>query len=130
VDTGVFSASLSRSRRARVTDKVQLMSGRQIFIATPTVAELRYGAMVAGWGSERRALLEKSIQAATVVPVTDELVTRVAELRFACRTVGHPLVDRAHTNDLWIAASATHVEARLLTADDIFNGTPGLDLLQ
>ncbi len=62
---------------------VGLMSGNQIFLAAVTVSELRSGALVAGWGEARQARLEDSIRATTVVPVTDALLTRVAELRLA-----------------------------------------------
>jgi hypothetical protein len=87
-----------------------------------------YGALVAAWGETRRGHLERSIQATTVVPVSDRLLWTVAELRFACRRTGHALHDRVHANDLWIAASAIHIDAALLTADKVFSGTPGLTL--
>ena len=128
VDTGVFSAALSRRRRERFEAHIALMAGNQIFMAAVTVSELRYGALVANWGEARRQRLEESIQAATVVPFSDKLLTVAAELRFACRNDGHPLHDRGHTNDLWIAASAIHVGASLLTADSIFEDAPGLAL--
>jgi predicted nucleic acid-binding protein len=130
VDTGVFSASLSRRRRPRFESQIGLMAGHQIFLAAVTVSELRYGALVAGWGEARRNGLDESIQATTVVPVSDRFLSTLAELRFACRGVGHPLHDRAHANDLWIAASALHIDAPLLTADNIFSNTPGLTLHQ
>ncbi len=130
VDTGVLSASLSRRRRVGFERKVALMSGHQIFLAAVTVAELRYGALVAGWGDTRRRHLEEAIQATTVVPVSDSLISTVAELRHACRRAGHPLHERIHANDLWIAASAVHVGARLLTADAIFENSPQLALHQ
>jgi predicted nucleic acid-binding protein len=130
VDTGVFSASLSRRRRPQLQTQVELMAGNQIFLAAVTVAELRYGALVANWQANRRTRLEESIRTTTVVPVTDNLLTRVAELRFACRGAGHPLVDRTHAGDLWIAASAIHIGAALLTADGIFDDTPRLTALE
>ncbi len=65
-----------------------------------------------------------------VVPVTDALLTEVAELRFACREAGHPLADRVHANDLWVAASAIHIGAPLVTADGVFADAPGLALLR
>lgn len=60
VDTGVFSASLSRRRPAATAHLVEILSANQIFLAAATVAELR----------------------------------------FACRQIGHPLADRIHANDL------------------------------
>ncbi len=129
VDTGVFSASLSVRRRGRLETHVHRMVGHQVFLAAATVSELRYGALVAGWGSARRHRLEESIRTTTVVPVTDALLTTAAELRHACRVIGHPLHHRAHANDLWIAASAAHLGLPLLTADAVFDGTPGLELI-
>ena len=128
VDTGVFSASISRRRRARFEPQVGLMAGHQVFLAAVTVAELRYGALVAGWGDQRRQRLEQSIAATTVVPVTDALLTAAAEFRHACRQVGHALHEPVHANDLWIAASAIHIGAPLLTADAVFEDVPGISL--
>jgi predicted nucleic acid-binding protein len=90
VDTGIFSASLSRRRRARLEANVQRMAGQQIFLAAVTVSELRY----------------------------------------QCRLAGHPLHARSHANDHWIAASAIHIDASLLTADRVFENTPGLTIHQ
>jgi predicted nucleic acid-binding protein len=128
VDTGVFSASLSRRRRSRFEAHVGRMAGNQLFLAAVTVSELRYGALVAGWRPPRRLRLEQSIQATTVVPTSDSLLTTLAELRYECRRLGHALHDRSHANDLWIAASAIHIGARLLTDDGVFETTPGLAL--
>lgn len=128
VDTGVFSASVSRRRRARFESQVGVMADNQIFVAAVTVAELRYGALVAGWGDQRRQRLEQSIAATTVVPLSDSLLTTAAELRHTCRQVGHALHEPVHANDLWIAASAVHIGAPLLTADAVFEDVPGLTL--
>jgi len=81
VDTGVFSASLSRRRRVRLECHVQLMLAHQIFLAAATVSEVRYGALVAQWGKPRQQRLEQSIGATTVLPVSDGLLTTVADLR-------------------------------------------------
>ena len=107
-----------------------LMAGHQVFLAAVTVSELRYGALVAQWGEPRRQRLEVSIAATTVIPVSDGLLSAIADLRFACRLAGHPLHDRGHAGDLWIAASAIHIGAPLLAADGVFENTPGLTLHQ
>ena len=130
VDTGVFSAALSRRRRADLEHHVGRLSGQQLFLAAVTVAELRYGAIVAGWGATRRRRLEQAIDATTVVPVSDALITAVAELRASCRAVAHPLAEPAHSHDLWIASTALHIEAPLVTADGVFVGVPGLKVLE
>ena len=74
------------------------------------------------------ARLEQSIAATTVVPVSDALLTTAAKMRHACRQDGHALHEPIHANDLWIAASAVHIGAPLLTADEVFEGVPGLTL--
>lgn len=128
VDTGVFNAALSSRRRADFEPFVARLAGNQLFLATQTVAELRYGALVAEWGEPRRRRLEAAIDTTTVVPVTDSLVSTVARLRFECRTIGHALFHRVHHNDLWIAAAAIHIDAQLVAADNVFDHTPGLML--
>jgi predicted nucleic acid-binding protein len=128
VDTGVFSAARSRRRRPSFEVHVASLSGNQLFLAAATVAELRYGALIAEWGSPRRDRLEAASAATTVVPVTDQYLTTVAQLRAACRHAGHPLADRTHSNDLWIAATAIHINAELVIADQIFSHVPRLAL--
>ncbi len=128
VDTGIFSASLSRRNSPLLDRHVTALLGNQLFIPSATIAELRYGAIIAEWGASRRKRRETAITAATVVPVTDALLTAVAELRATCWRAGHPLADKIHGNDLWIAASAIHVHASLVTADGVFAETPGLVL--
>jgi predicted nucleic acid-binding protein len=76
----------------------------------------------------RRDRLETAIDATTVVPVSDRYLTTVAQLRAACRRTSHPLADRTRSNDLWIAATAIHIDVRLVTADQVFSDAPGLTL--
>jgi predicted nucleic acid-binding protein len=126
VDTGVFSAALSRRRRPEFEPWVARLPGNQLNLAVQTVAELRFGGFVANWGDARRRRLEGSIRATTVVPVTDALVNTVAQLRFDCRSIGHPIAAAPHHSDLWIAATAIHIGAQLVTADGVFQAVPGL----
>jgi len=129
VDTGVFSAALSHRRRPRFEPYVARLVGHQLNLAVQTVAELRFGALKAGWGDARRGRLEAAISTATIIPVTDALLTAVAELRLDCQQIGHPLAADAHHEDLWIAATAVHIRAPLVAADEIFVDVPGLTLL-
>jgi predicted nucleic acid-binding protein len=128
VDTGVFSAALSRRRRPSFDRQVNSLRGHQLFLAVITVAELRYGAIVAGWGEPRRRQLESAISVTTVVPVSDRLLSTVAETRAMCRRLGHPLHEQVHTSDLWVASVALHIGAPLVTADRVFEGLAGLVL--
>ena len=126
VDTGVFSAALSRKRRPEFEPLVAWLPGNQLNLAAQSVAELWYGALVAGWGTPRLSGLERAIQTVNVVPVSDDLLHAVAKFRFDCRRVGHPLDNPVHHSDLWIAATALHIGAELVTADGVFEDAPGL----
>lgn len=123
-----MSAVLSRRPRPLFEPLVAKTAGHSLLVAPQTVTELRYGALVAGWAGPRRQRLEAAISRATVVPISDRLLTGVAALRFACRSIGHPLVDPVHANDLWIAACAMDVDVPLLTADSVFAGVPRLQI--
>lgn len=107
---------------------VDRLPGNQLFLAVQTVAELRYGVLVAGWGEARQARLEAAIATTTVVPITDTLVAQVAVLRFECRRLGHPISGKVHHGDLWVAAAAVHLQAHLVTGDRVFDDVPGLTL--
>lgn len=130
VDTGVFSAARADVPPAPYTDVVEQLVGHRLLLATVTIAELRYGALNAGWSSARKNRLEEDLrEKVTVVPVSDALIRAVAVLRHECRQAGHALHQPAHANDLWIAASAIHIDAPLATVDGVFVGVPGLRLL-
>lgn len=129
VDTGVFSAALSRKRRPQFEPLVARLPGNQLNLAPQTVAELRYGVLLAGWSGARTGRLERAIATTNVIQVSDALLSAVADFRFACRKVGHPLANPVHHEDLWIAATTVHIGAALVTADGVFDAAPGLELL-
>jgi len=56
-------------------------------IAMQTVAELRFGALDAGWGARGMAELEALVNGAVVIPVDDEVAWAHARLRTACLLV-------------------------------------------
>lgn len=107
VDTGVFSAALSRKRRPELEPLVARLPGNQLNLAAQTVAELRYGALVAGWGHGRADRLERAIHTTNVIPVTDGLLATVARFRFDCRAFATRSRTRCTTKSLWIAATAS-----------------------
>jgi predicted nucleic acid-binding protein len=90
LDTNVFTAWL-KPRSGLVPLYGKHVFGRRIAIAQQTVAEARYGAVVAGWGDKRLAALERLIHRSRVLPVDDESTWAYARLRSTCRSLGHPL---------------------------------------
>jgi predicted nucleic acid-binding protein len=45
-----------------------------------------------------------------------------------CRKIGHPLHQKQHVGDLWIAATAIRWNLPLVAHDAVFVGCPQLDL--
>jgi predicted nucleic acid-binding protein len=125
VDTDVFSARLIPD--SLLAHRYEpLLVGRVELISFQTVAEVRYGALLRGWGTIRTSQLEAAITAAEVVHSGDDLVRTYIELRAACARVGHALHQREHDADRWIAATAIRLGVPLVSNDGVFDNAPGL----
>ena len=127
VDTNVFTARL-RERSPLATSYAKHLFGQRIAVAPQTVAEARYGALSADWGSTRVERLSRLIARARVLPVDIDTIEAVAQLRNECRQIGHGLHQRGHNADLWIAATAIRWGIPLVAHDAVFDGCPGLEL--
>lgn len=127
LDTNVFTAQLSR-RSPLLGAYARHLIGARIVVTPQTVAEARYGALRAGWGSPRLTDLTRLIHRVGVLPVDDETVWSFARLRADCHRVGHPLHQKDHMGDLWIAAAALRWDLPLIAHDRVFVGCPGLVL--
>ncbi len=68
VDTNVFTARL-RERSPLATSYAKHLFGQRIAVAPQTVAEARYGALNAGWGTPRMERLSRLIARARILPV-------------------------------------------------------------
>lgn len=127
IDTDVYGADLvAGSRLAEAYEPIVV--GRPAFISFQTVAELRYGALLRGWGAPRLAKLEARITAAEIVHSGPELVLIYAQLRVECQRAGYALSQREHDADRWIAATAVRLGIPLVSNDGIFVNVPGLEL--
>jgi predicted nucleic acid-binding protein len=130
VDTMVASALINERRRPTQTDPfAKLTSGRAIVVSFVTVTELRFGALNGGWGELRRRSLERNLEDFRVVQPDDRLMTLCASLRAQLVAVGHPLGQKDHDADRWIAATAIAADLELVSDDRVFVGVPGLSLL-
>lgn len=128
VDTGVFSATLVPQAHPLKQAYAADLEGRRLVISFQTVAELRYGAKRSSWGTRHLEELEQRIRVALTLPPHDALATAWADLRNACRQNGHAFQAKAHSGDLWIAATARLLDAPLVTHDKSFEGSPGLSV--
>lgn len=128
MDTSVFTASLRGTRSPLEALYAKHTARRRIVVAPHTVAEARYGALVAGWGERRLRELAHSINEVAVVDVDGATIEIVAQLRNQCRLTGHALHQRLHNADLWIAAAAIRWRLPLVAHDAVFIACPDLDL--
>lgn len=127
VDTDVYSARLiPNSTLARRYEP--LLVGRVEVVSFQTVAEVRYGAMLRGWGDMRLRVMEAAFGRIEIVYPGPDLIRTYAELRVACQRAGHALSQREHDADRWIAATAIRLAIPLVSNDGIFDNTPGLVL--
>jgi len=129
VDTGVFSAALGTDKRGLATLYAADLQGKKLAISFQTEAEVRFGALAAGWGSIRLDALEDRLAMAVVVPAHAALTAAYAELRNECRKTGHALQAGKHAADLWIASTAIILSAPLVTHDKAFIDVPALTVI-
>ncbi|MFI7063069.1 PIN domain-containing protein [Kribbella sp. NPDC050124] len=128
LDTNVFTAWL-KPRSTLVPLYGKHVFGRRIAVAPQTVAEARYGAIVANWGEKRLDNLERLIHRSVILPGDDETTWAHARLRAECRQVGHPLHQKQHVGDLWIAATARRWHLPLVAHDAVYVDCPRLELV-
>ena len=112
VDTNVYGAELTRRGSVLAGAYREHVEGRELFISFVTVAELRYGARLAGWGEQRLRRLETRLGVAEVVWAGAGLVEAYVSLRHECIASGHPLAQNLHEADRWIAATARWLMCR------------------
>jgi predicted nucleic acid-binding protein len=107
-----------------------IVSDRPVLVSFVTVAEMRYGAIKAGWGELRTRGLERSLSQVVVVQPDDELIRACASLRARCELGGHPLGQKVHEADRWIAATALRLGLELVSNDAVFDRVDGLSVLR
>jgi tRNA(fMet)-specific endonuclease VapC len=87
------------------------LRGSDLILSFMTIAELRMGAISAGWGGRRRLLLKQFIQRFELVDADNDLCTVWARIRADARAAGRPLSPQ----DAWIAATALALDSPLAT---------------
>lgn len=125
IDTDVFSAGL-HGPSLIATAYEPLIVGRPAFISFQTVAEIRFGAGLRGWGAKRLLKMEARIASAEIVHSGPSLIEAYARLRIDCHQVGHALAQPRHDADRWIAATAIRLGIPLVSNDGIFADAPNL----
>ncbi len=129
VDTMVASAWLANRQVERQVRWLRVLAQALWILPFVVVAEMRFGAEVAGWGPRRRARLENVIAHAAVVPPLEDITDAYVDLRAWSVRNGHGLSAKSHEADRWVAAVAIAGELPLATEDSIFDDVPMLRLL-
>lgn len=70
--------------------------------------------------------MESTLAAAEVVQSGPELIAPYVQLRTDCYRVGHPLAQKVHDADRWVAATALRLDLPLVANDRIFGDVPRL----
>ncbi len=87
------------------------LRGSELVLSFMSVAELRMGAISAGWGGRRRLLLEQFMQRFELLYADNDLCTVWARVRADARATGRALSPQ----DAWIAATALVLDVPLAT---------------
>ena len=87
------------------------LRGSELVLSFMSVAELRMGAISAGWGERRRLLLEQFMRGFELFYADNDLCTVWARIRSDARAAGRVLSPQ----DAWIAATALALDAPLAT---------------
>jgi predicted nucleic acid-binding protein len=128
LDTDAFSFLLTNKPQAAAYPSV--LRGKVPAVSFVTVAEVRYGALSAGWGHRRASELEDTLRKFLRLPYNDGLASLWARLKRDARQNGHPLGQPEHSNDLWVAACGAYYQAPILTGNvRHFSKLPGVRII-
>lgn len=65
-----------------------------------------------------------------VVQTEEKLISRCAELRAWAHRAGHPLAQKVHEADRWVASTALVLGSELVAGDGFFEGVPEISLVR
>lgn len=122
----IASAWLGRRDSDRKSRWQPILEQAAWILPFTVVAEMRFGAELAGWGERRRGVLERLIARTGVMPPLDEVTDAYVAVRTWAARGGHGLSAKEHEADRWVAAVAIAAKLPLATEDSIFDGVDGL----
>jgi tRNA(fMet)-specific endonuclease VapC len=124
LDTDVFSCFFRQDdRRLPYRDDLR---GRVLCISFASVAELRFGAVRAGWGASRRRGLEGTLLQYIMLVPDAEVTEHWAVIKAGRDKIGRPIA----SEDCWIAATAVRHGIPLVTHNrKDFEQIPNLKLI-
>ena len=126
VDTMIASAWLGVRGTARRARWEPLLVKSIWVLPFTVVAEMRFGAEVAGWGARRRGVLDRLVASSRLMPPLAEVTDACVDLRTWCVRNGRGLGAKDHEADRWVAAVALAAKLPLASEDTIFDGVAQL----
>lgn len=126
VDTMIASAWLGVRESQRRSRWQPLLEQAAWVLPFTVVAEMRFGAEVAGWGERRRSVLDRLVARTAVMPPLAAVTDAYVDVRTWAFRAGHGLAGKDHEADRWVAAVALAANLPLATEDSIFDGVAGL----
>jgi len=130
VDTMIASAWLGRTVSARRARWASVLTQAAWILPFTVVAEMRFGAEVAGWGQRRTESMERLIISAQIAPPLHEVIAAYVDLRAWCVRTGHGLGEKTHEADRWVAAVAIAGNLPLASDDGIFDDIHKLQMVR
>ncbi|WP_083452888.1 PIN domain-containing protein [Mycolicibacterium goodii] len=129
-DTDVFSCVyvLPRGSDPPTAGWADALANRRVIISFQTRAEILAGARHRRWGAPRVNQLQEILGRTPTVHSDSDVVDAYLALSAECRKVGHPLHEKIHTADRWIAACAIAKGLELFSGDAVFQGVPNLNV--
>ena len=115
LDTTIASLLLNQDPVVRQYDSD--LDEAVLIISFQTVAEMRYGALLANWGFHRVERLEEHFRDFEVIEYSDGLAYCWAQVMLDARRAGR----RLESADGWVAATAKFMDAPLVAHDTDFD---------
>jgi len=119
------TSAYAHFRRGHAEAVEILVAAERVYLSTVTLGELEAGFMLGSRPDENRSALRDFLAEpfVTVVPIDEDVARRYGGIFVALRRAGTPIP----TNDVWIAATALHVSAELVTFDNDFRHVASLN---
>lgn len=127
VDTSVYG-ELFLQRESEVAGLyTEHLRGKTFVVPFMVVAEIRF--WMTNFGERRKQQVQMKLDQAAKEGLTEQLMEVYVTLQAKCKERAHPLFQKDHVADRWIAATAIMRQLPLVAHDLVFLDTPDLILI-
>lgn len=130
LDTNVFTWVYIAPRKSELSKAwIAKLAGRTVVLAVQTEVEILSGPRLAKWGTSRTEALLAQLIGKVTIPVDENVQGKYVDLTVWAKEAAHPIQQKIHSADRWIAATALAYDLDLATGDGIFEDVNGLRVL-